>query len=196
MLVSPLYYEPIVNVNNKIAIPKMRKSSPASRSRDVAICGAGLALTAALVRRWDHWLNASHHHERAFPRKDGRGVEVYGSSRPRSLRDLARGLLPCLAWLAALDLAVCRPLTRDAASRFFVLHTLANLVVSLSSLPDMLRSMRDPVAEPLGPCNVLPVYMIPSLFIYHLTVFKDVPLDEWIHHILFGAGIGGAGLFL
>ena len=42
--------------------------------------------------------------------------------------------------------------------------------------------------------SILPVYLIAGLFTYHLSVFSNVPREEWVHHILFGGGIGGVGL--
>jgi len=70
----------------------------------------------------------------------------------------------------------------------------ANIVVSISAAPDMLACLANPLVDPIGPVSVLPVYMIPCLFVYHLIAFH-VPKDEWVHHVLFGGGIGGAGLY-
>jgi hypothetical protein len=53
----------------------------------------------------------------------------------------------------------------------------------------------DPINNATGECSVTPVYLIPSLFLYHLATFKDVSKDEWVHHILFGGCVGGAGLY-
>ena len=152
-----------------------------------------LCLCVGLVSRWDEWLNESHAHWVDYPLKHRIGFERHETVRPCTFIDLARGFLPCLLFLAVCDVLICQRM-RDDSIRFFTLHVFANLVISLSSAPDMLRALSSPFHEPIGRCNVLPVYMIPALFIYHLTVFRCVSFDEWIHHLLFGGGIGGVGL--
>lgn len=113
--------------------------------------------------------------------------------RPQSFQDVLTGLVPCLGFLALNDVLVCTKM-RDDNTRFFLLHVIANFVISISAAPDMIRSLADPFVQPIGKCNVLPMYMILALFIYHLGVFKNVSRDEKIHHVLFGGGIGGVGL--
>lgn len=82
----------------------------------------------------------------------------------------------------------------DSTSRYFMLHTLANAVITLSSASEMAQVLTDPIRCSLGKCNVLPTYMVPCLFTYHLSVFKNVPLEEWQHHLLFGIGLCGPQL--
>ena len=102
-------------------------------------------------------------------------------------------LLSCLAYLAVVDRLCCRRM-KDDTGRYFLLHTLANWVITVSSASEMVSVLRDPLGKSLGTCNVLPTYMIPCLFSYHLGVFKNVPREEWEHHILFGLGLAGPGL--
>jgi hypothetical protein len=91
------------------------------------------------------------------------------------------------------DLLIRQRMRQDS-TRWFVLHVVANIVVSISAAPDMLACLANPLVDPIGPVSVLPVYMIPCLFVYHL-ISLHVPKDEWVHHVLFGGGIGGAGLY-
>jgi len=156
--------------------------------------GGGSAVALFLLtRQWDAWLRRHHDHEEEVERSDGEGTLTLGSSRPRTAGQLARGFASCIAFLAAADLLLCRRM-RDDNSRYFLLHTLANAIISLSSAADMARTLHDPIGSGIGHCNVLPTYMIPSLFAYHLSVFKNVPLDEWQHHLLFGIGLAGPQL--
>ena len=165
-----------------------------TRQAKVAVgSGAGLIAIGVLTSRWDAWLNAVHEHKEEHESEDGRNTVVMGSCRPRTLGHLTRGALSCLAYLAAVDVLICRRM-RDDTSRYFLLHTLANAVITASSVQDMLRVLRDPIGSSLGTCNVLPTYMIPCLFAYHLSVFKNVPLEEWQHHLLFGIGLSGPQL--
>lgn len=155
--------------------------------------GAALAASPLLVRKWDEWLNESHEHEEEHECEDGKTLTLT-SCRPRGIGPLARGALSCLAYLAIVDTLLARRYMVDDTSRYFLLHTLANLVITISSSSDMLSVLADPVNSSLGKCNVLPTYMVPMLFAYHLSVFKNVPREEWEHHILFGLGLAGPQL--
>jgi len=163
------------------------------RTKQAAAIAAGGFSLALLVRRWDEWLNASHDHNEEHEKADGSGVLTIGSSRPQTADQLVRGAASCLAFLTSVDLLLARRMSDDT-SRYFLLHTMANAVISLSSAREMFRVLRDPIGEALGTCNVLPTYMIPCLFIYHLSCFKNVPLEEWQHHLLFGIGLAGPQL--
>jgi hypothetical protein len=164
-----------------------------SKARVAAVGGGSAVALFLLTRQWDAWLRRHHDHEEEVERSDGEGTLTLGSSRPRTAGQLARGFASCIAFLAAADLLLCRRM-RDDNSRYFLLHTLANAIISLSSAADMARTLHDPIGSGIGHCNVLPTYMIPSLFAYHLSVFKNVPLDEWQHHLLFGIGLAGPQL--
>ena len=163
------------------------------RKLGVAVAaGAGLTASVALVTRWDEWLNESHEHDEEHECNDGTKVRL-GSCRPTGLGPLARGFASCIAYLSIIDIFLARRM-RDDTSRYFLLHTLANLAISISSAKDMMSVLRDPLHNSLGKCNVLPTYMIPSLFAYHLSVFNNVPREEWEHHLIFGLGLSGPQL--
>ena len=92
-----------------------------------------------LVRERDTWLNSFHDHDEEQECADGSGGKLkVGSSRPLKLAHLARGVLSCLAFLASVDALVARRM-KDNTSRYFLLHTLANAVITLSSAREMVR---------------------------------------------------------
>ena len=159
------------------------------------LAGGALAawLLPMLVEEWNRWLNSHHEHDEEYEKVDGSGTLKVGSCRPRRLSDLARGTLSCLAFLAACDLGVAHRM-KDDTSRYFLLHTLANAVITLSSYKEMKAVLCDPIGSGVGACNVLPTYMIPCLFTYHLSAFRNVPLEEWQHHVIFGLGLAGPQL--
>ena len=66
----------------------------------------------------------------------------------------------------------------DQTSRFFILHTLANIAITIAATPDAARSLTRPFHEPIGKMSILPVYLIAGLFTYHLSVFPNVPREE------------------
>jgi len=153
---------------------------------------AGLLATGCIVRQWNEWLNSVHEHEEEKECENGSSALV-ASCRPQRPGQIARGVLSCLGYLAAVDMILARRM-RDDTSRYFLLHTLANAVITMSTAKEMLQVLSDPVGSSLGRCNVLPTYMVPCLFTYHLSVFSNVPRDEWEHHLLFGLGLAGPQL--
>lgn len=148
---------------------------------------------AAVVPAWARWLNERHKQRKKIVREDGEEDFEVDFYQPSSALNLAQGFGSCFVYLAALDALICRKAV-DQTSRFFILHTLANIGITVAAAPDAYRSMTRPFKEPFGKMSILPVYLIASLFTYHLSVFSNVPKDEWVHHILFGGGIGGVGL--
>jgi|TARA_B110000091_G_C13698316_1_gene425133 hypothetical protein len=118
-----------------------------------------------------------------------RAVELKRSV-PRSYKMAAMSFAKCFMAIGILDLTMARRFK----ARFFALHALTNAIVTTKAFKDGVIGIYDPMRGMEGPCNVVPAYMILTLFIYHVTMFKNVPYDEWWHHILFGVGIGGVGL--
>jgi len=176
--------------------PTETAASQATQPRMVHVAAGAVLLVGmyVLVRAWDAWLVDTHKHMRLYPLKsDPLKFSEFESTRPQSLSNLACGFVPCLLFLGVCDLLIRNVVEQDS-TRWFLLHVLANVVVSLSSAPDMFACLAYPLNASLGPISVLPVYMIATLFAYHLSAFH-VPRDEWVHHLLFGGGIGGAGLY-
>ena len=154
---------------------------------------AALVLAAAaIVPKWSRWLNERQTERKRVEGEDGE-EEEWVLYRPTSGVHLAQGFGTTFGYLALLDLLVARRAV-DQTSRFFILHTLANIAITIAATPDAVRSLTRPFHEPIGKMSILPVYLIAGLFTYHLSVFSNVPRDEWVHHILFGGGIGGVGL--
>ena len=156
---------------------------------------AAIALAAAaIVPAWSRWLNEQQTHEQSVEGEDG-AEETRVLYRPTTWRHLGQGFSTVFGYLALLDLLIARKAV-DQTSRFFVLHTLANVAITVAAAPDAARSLSRPFnpSDAIGRMSILPVYLIAGLFTYHLSVFSNVPRDEWVHHILFGGGIGGVGL--
>jgi len=154
---------------------------------------AALVLAAAaIVPKWSRWLN-EHQTQRRRVEGEGGEEEEWVLYRPTSCLHLAQGFGTTFGYLALLDLLVARR-AGYPTSRFFILHTLANIAITIAATPDAARSLMRPLHEPVGKMSILPVYLIAGLFTYHLSVFPNVPREEWVHHLLFGGGIGGMGL--
>ena len=111
-------------------------------------------------------------------------------STPKNFKMVLKSFARCCACIAVLDVLFAR----RSNARYFALHALVNACVVTGTIPDLIKSFLEPKTSMEGQCNVYPVYMILSLFVYHIACFPNVPYDEWWHHLLFGIGIGGVGL--
>ena len=110
-------------------------------------------------------------------------------SVPRSFGMAAKSFAKCFVAIGVLDLIMAR----RSKARFFMLHALVNAIVTIKSTGDMVNSMVDPMKSMEGPTNMVPAYMILTLFIYHVTMFKNAVRRVVAPHTFWG-GIGGVGL--
>ena len=138
---------------------------PSAARKWGATYSAVIVAAAAIVPAWSRWLN-----EQQTVRQPVDEDETEGSKdnstlaprewifyRPTSLKDLAQGFGTTFAYLAALDVLVARKAV-DQTSRFFILHTLANVAITMSSAPDAARSLAAPMHDCCGKMSILPVY--------------------------------------
>ena len=154
---------------------------PESARRKWGATDAAIALAAAaVVPAWSRWLNEQ---QRQVVETDEAGSEDKRCStvlyRPTTLKHLAQGFGSVCGYLALLDLLIARKAV-DQTSRFFILHTLANVAITVAATPDAARSLLRPYdpTHAVGRMAILPVYLIAGLFTYHLSVFSDVPREE------------------
>ena len=191
------------------------------RPRIVVPSALLLIATARITARWNEWLRKSHEgrepiakpgtkgYYASYARRVQRsqwdgpqggieahedGTESLVSVRPRSAGALARGFGSTLGFLALVDVLLARKAVDDTA-RFFILHAAANLIIVLSCYKDAWRGLTAPIENAVGPPPVIPAYMIMAVFMYHLLAFKNIPKEEWFHHIVFGGGMGISGLY-
>jgi hypothetical protein len=90
-----------------------------------------------------------------------RAVELKRSV-PRSYKMAAMSFVKCFIAIGVLDLTMAR----RSKARFFALHALTNAIVTYKSMKDAAVGIYDPMRGMEGPCNVVPAYMILTLFIY------------------------------
>ena len=89
-------------------------------------------------------------------------------------------------YLLCVDFLVLPLLLRNPAkSRWFALHTAGNLIVTIFTFPDVVRSFLAPVDNLVGPCgSMIPLAAIAAIHIYHVALFK-LTADDIFHHALF-----------
>lgn len=81
-----------------------------------------------------------------------------------------------------------------AKGRWLLLHALANFAVAGFSAKDSMNTFLDPASSCLGDYSLIPVHIIAALHMYHLIAFRNLSVDEWVHHLLFGGVISGVGM--
>jgi hypothetical protein len=87
-------------------------------------------------------------------------------------------------------------LTNDYPGRWFLLHAVWNLGITLACIPDVITTLRKPseACSPLKPYNLMPTLMSMSLHLYHVIApwfWKNLTKEDIFHHLIFA--IGGLG---
>ena len=90
-----------------------------------------------------------------------------------------------------LDIALCW----HTVARWYWLHAAGNLVVTIFTWQDTVRTFYDPAASLSGQYSMMPAYVVPAIHIYHAAMFKCSRADI-VHHVVFAGTCGPAGLFL
>ena len=85
----------------------------------------------------------------------------------------------------------------DHSGRWFAVHAAANAAVTATSLKDTALCLASPSRCTSADieCSMIPVYTIGAVHIYHCIAWKNLSLDDWFHHIVFGGTIVSIGLF-
>eukprot|EP01130_Rhizamoeba_saxonica_P019147 TRINITY_DN9819_c0_g1_i1.p1 TRINITY_DN9819_c0_g1~~TRINITY_DN9819_c0_g1_i1.p1 ORF type:complete len:245 (+),score=36.32 TRINITY_DN9819_c0_g1_i1:53-787(+) len=84
---------------------------------------------------------------------------------------------------------------RHTKARWFVLHAIFNMIVSISSLSDVYATLSAPAsALDEEAYTNWPLYLVISCHIYHMVAFSNLTKDDWVHHIVFVGIISSAGV--
>lgn len=94
--------------------------------------------------------------------------------------------------MLAVDIAYTHP--RCGKARWYLLHALANLVITLFAIPDLITTLQAPRYCFTGPYSLVPVYLIAAVHLYHMLAFK-CNTGDYVHHLLFGGIICPMGIF-
>ena len=104
--------------------------------------------------------------------------------------------LYCLLFLYTYDNLIAKRMK----GRWFNVHAIGNLIVSLSSLRAVVAALNDPinalntsmwkVGTVTSVTSVLPVCMINAIHLYHMLAFSNLTPQDYFHHLLFIPCIG------
>jgi len=108
---------------------------------------------------------------------------VFGMQRPLLeiiWRTTASGLFGVAALL------VCDILyARHTKARWFALHVIANVWISILCLPDLWYLASNPIeALTQTSVNHWPTSLVFSVHVYHMCFFRNLQWIDWLHHIL------------
>uniref|UniRef100_A0A7S3RI03 TLC domain-containing protein n=1 Tax=Emiliania huxleyi TaxID=2903 RepID=A0A7S3RI03_EMIHU len=108
---------------------------------------------------------------------------LYGQQRP--YLEVA-GVTACAGVLGMVALACCDFVyARHTKARWFALHVIANVWISLLCLPDLAFMAADPLAAlKEHRLNHWPASLIFSVHVYHMAFFKNLQPIDWLHHLL------------
>jgi hypothetical protein len=90
------------------------------------------------------------------------------------------------AYLLLIDFLVLPLVLRNpTGSRWFALHAAGNLIVSMFSFSDVVRSFLAPVDALVGPCgSMVPLAAISAIHVYHVALFP-LSKEDIFHHAQF-----------
>ena len=92
----------------------------------------------------------------------------------------------CAGVFGLMALGVCDVLyARRTKARYFALHVICNIWISVLSAPDLYRTFSNPlVALAESEVNHWPTALVFSIHVYHMLFFSGLQFVDWLHHIL------------
>jgi hypothetical protein len=104
------------------------------------------------------------------------------------LWDLFQKGIIILGVLAILDFG----LMYRTRARYFSLHGLWNVIITILILPDMYKTLIDPqhALTPGSDFNRWPTIMVTMLHFWHCIAYNGLSVDDYIHHFVFAISLG------
>ena len=73
---------------------------------------------------------------------------------------------------------------RDKNGRYFTLHVICNLIVTLVHFDDVVLTYTRPMEAAFLPCDTLGTAVMFALHMYHIACFRPLDAVDWAHHII------------
>ena len=109
----------------------------------------------------------------------------------RSPWNASRNCCGCLAYFRCWGVrhrrahAMRRGLCKPHKARYFALHVICNIWISVLCLPDLWFVLTDPLkALATSQINHWPTALVFSIHVYHILFFRNLQWIDWLHHIL------------
>lgn len=68
--------------------------------------------------------------------------------------------------------------------RYFAIHILANLYVTIIHMPDVIAVYADPVYNYAARTNTKGMCVTVAVHVYHVLAFQPLPVIDWVHHVI------------
>jgi hypothetical protein len=103
------------------------------------------------------------------------------------LLEIGKKSIISLGALAILDFGW----TYHTKARYFSLHGIWNIVITGLILPDLYKTIIDPLhaIAPGNEYNQWPIIMVMTLHLWHCMAYNGLTYDDYFHHILFVIGM-------
>ena len=119
-------------------------------------------------------------------------TSLCGPLTPLDLPALPYHGVQILYWIGAVavaDVISRRVLFPEPGVRWFFLHALANLIVTLASAQDVWGWLTSPMCSMVvAHHSWAPTHIAFALHLYHLVAFTKLRMDDIVHHLLFVGG--------
>eukprot|EP00935_MAST-01C_sp_MAST-1C-sp1_P001703 g1703.t1 len=117
-----------------------------------------------------------------------------------SLTTHASSVIAAFAVLAILDVTACRMATSSIGARWFLLHALANAVITVMCLGDIQITLGDPVMAflPTVQESSWPTYFVMGLHLAHCCLpwyAATLNDQDFFHHFAFAFSLAGLNLY-
>ncbi len=103
------------------------------------------------------------------------------------LWELGQKWIIALGVLAILDFG----LMYHIKARYFTLHGLWNIIITILIIPDLIKTLIDPLCAlaPGNDFNRWPIIMGAVLHFWHCVAYSELTFDDYFHHIVFATGL-------
>jgi len=134
-----------------------------------------------LVRRWERIKNVPFSENCGYWQAKATGILGCRCSVVQVTYHVTLAALLGLAFLGVCDVLVAR----WTKARWFFLHVVANIVISILCFPDVYFLLTDPLtALAETRVNHWPTALVFSVHVYHMCFFRNLQWVDWLHHIL------------
>ncbi len=106
--------------------------------------------------------------------------------------DFGQKLAISMGLLAILDYGWAR----QTKARYFSLHGLWNIIITIIIIPDLFKTLSDPLHAmmPGIDCSRWPIILVVAIHLWHCVAYKKLNFDDYLHHFVFVAGMSPTNL--
>ena len=117
----------------------------------------------------------------------------------RTLLSTAVAVGTTMLLILPIDLLLAAFVRGNLGARWFALHALVNLAITICVLPDLIETLKDPIHSMVleKQYSMLPAFTSAALHLYHTTLpwySASLTFQDYVHHFAFAFALGGMQL--